>query len=576
MKKNKTLPILFKILSINKRYFFWYCLLVLASILISVFGVVWSEAFRRMVNGATSYRIEAIYEGFVLAVSVFFLDSLTQLLSSYLGTRLDNIAAIQIQNQAVDKLLHTNLAEVLGKDSNYFISVINQFIPEMQQTINKKARQLLGLIVTFIVTIIYLLNIDLGLTFGVLIISIVLPLFTNLFSKYVSNQHTELKDKALKRDCFYQDIIQAPIEIRQFKLEKFFLNKLKRMNDDLVEKGHQIFCVENAINRINVVSNYLCIIFILAYGGYRVYLGYIELGDIVAFLYSSVRIFNPLPTIVSVWVSIQSTLSKAQDVFQLLDFNAEETMSLKKINLCDNLCDIIIKNIEFSYESKKVLNNVSAEIYSGEINVIVGANGVGKSTLVKILLGLYSPESGEIYFNEYNLNQINTRALISYVPQKPYVFSASIKDNILLGDDTITEDALYSAVKDAALQEFLTEHKGGIDYILNENGSNISGGELQRICIARALVRDKPILILDEHTSNVDGINEEAIFNVLKNISKKKTIIIIAHKLETMKRADKILYMSEGTIKESGDFNELMINGREFSTFIKKHQVLKG
>lgn len=569
MKKKKTFPLLFKILSINKRFFGGYCLLVVASVLISVFGVIWSEAFRRMVNGATSGSTDAIYFGFILAISVFILDSLIQMLSSYFGTWLDNIATIRLQNQAMNKLLHTSLTNISGKESNYYISVINQFVPEMQQTINRKARQLIGMIVTLIVTTIYLLYIDLILTIGVLTISILLPLSSNLFSKYISKQHKELKDKALERDCFYQDVIQAPIEIRQFKLGKYFLDKLKIMNDDLVDKGHQVFCVESALDRINVISNFLCIIFILAYGGYRVYLGYIELGDIVAFLYSSVRIFNPLPAMVSVWVSIQSTLVKAQDVFKLLDFRTEETVNLQKINLCD----IVIKDVEFSYDSKKVLHNINVKFDSGKINVIVGPNGAGKSTLVKVLLGLYNPQCGDIFFNEHSIKHINVRALINYVPQIPYVFSTSIKDNILLGDETITNDALNSSVKHAALQDFLSDHKEGIKYVLDESGSNVSGGELQRICIARALVRDKPILILDEHTANIDGINEEAILNGLRTLSEKKTIIIIAHKLETIKKADKIIYMSDGTIKETGGFNELMINGGEFSKFIKNANI---
>lgn len=565
MKKSKTFSMFLKIISLNRKYFIYYFLLLLASIFVAVFGVVWSEAFRRMVNGATSGEKKEIYFGFALAICVFIIDSTTQLLSSYFGNKLDNIATLRLQKRAMDSLLHASLSNIMRKDSNYYISVINQYIPAMQQTANKKIRDLLGMIVTLIVTIIYLLYIDIILTIGVLIISTLMPLLLNLFSKYISKQHALLKDMVLDRDYFLQDVTQAPIEVRQFNLEKYFLNKLKKLNDAIIEKGHKLFCVESAINRINTVSNYLCIIFILAYGGYRVYCGYIELGDIVAFLYSSVRIFNPLPALVSSWVSIQSTLVKAQDVFEILDFDTEE----KKINVSVSKCDIIVKNLSFSYGEKKVLKNINTVFEKGKITAIVGANGSGKSTLIKIMLGLYSPEKGDILFDEISINNINTRTLINYVPQQSRVFSASIKDNILLGNDAIPEKDLVSAIEIAALKDFIKEHNEGIDYVLKENGSNVSGGELQRICIARALVRNKPILILDEHTANVDGINEETIVKGLEHISHNKTIIVIAHKIETIKRADKIVYMSEGEIKETGGFDELLLGDGEFKKFVE-------
>lgn len=282
-------------------------------------------------------------------------------------------------------------------------------------------------------------------------------------------------------------------------------------------------------------------------------------------MYSSVRIFNPLPALVSSWVSIQSTLVKAQDVFEILDFDTEE----KKINVSVSKCDIIVKNLSFSYGEKKVLKNINTVFEKGKITAIVGANGSGKSTLIKIMLGLYSPEKGDILFDEISINNINTRTLINYVPQQSRVFSASIKDNILLGNDAIPEKDLASAIEIAALKDFIKDHNEGIDYVLKENGSNVSGGELQRICIARALVRNKPILILDEHTANVDGINEETIVKGLEHISHNKTIIVIAHKIETIKRADKIVYMSEGEIKETGGFDELLLGDGEFKKFVE-------
>lgn len=539
----------------------------MASLLIAVFGVVWSEAFRNMVNGATSGSVDAIYHGFILAICVFLIDSLTQFSSSVMGTRLDNLTTNRLQKKAFSNLLNANIVDILDRDSNYYISVIDQFIPVMQQTANKKIRDLLGMILTLIVTSIYLFHIDCWLTIGVLLISLFIPLISNVLSNRLSKRHEVLKNIALKRDSFFQDITQAPLEIRQFKLTDYFLKKLRKYNDDVFENGHRIFCLESAIGKINSFANYLCIIFTLAYGGYRVYLGYIELGDIVAFLYSSVRIFNPLPTIVTMWASIQSTLVKAQDVFKILQLSPER----KKQDIRIAFCDIHFNNLEFSYGEKKVIKNVSFDVMNGKITALVGPNGSGKSTLVKLLLGLYSPEYGNITINDYPVEQLNIRSMVNYVPQQLKVFSASIRDNIVLGDDTITDNSLNKAIEESALGDFLKEHEGGIDYILNENGSNVSGGELQRICIARALVRDKPILVLDEHTASVDGITEKLIQTSLRKISNKKTVLLIAHKLETIKAADNIVFLNDGRIEEVGTFDDLIKMNGEFFKFIKNN-----
>ena len=566
MRKKRTFSMVFRIISLNKRYYLCYILLLIASLFVASCGVIWSESFRRMVNGAASGNLEAIYSGFVLAIIIFFLDSTVQLLSSYYGNKLDNVATIRMQKYAMDCLLHAKISIITKRDSNYYASVINQYIPTIQQTANKKIRDVLGMIVTLVVTIAYLLQIDIALTIGVVAVSTVLPLSINLFSKRISKQHDDLKNMALDRDAFIQDVTQAPIEIREFNLGEYFLSKLKKINNAIFESGHSLFRFESALNRINSISNYLCILLILFYGGFRVYNGYIELGDIVAFLYSSARIFNPLPAIVSSWLSIQSTLVKAKDVFDILDFEQEE----KKENKFIYKCDVSVRNLSFSYGGKNVLRNVSAVFEKGKITALVGPNGAGKSTLVKIILGLYAPTEGDVTFDADDIKTINSRQLISYVSQRASVFSMSIKENILLGDnsDSIIKEKMSYAIECAALKKFINEHDGGIEYVLRENGSNVSGGELQRICVARAFIRDKPILILDEHTSNIDGINEETIFESIKNNFENKTIIVIAHKVETMKKADKIIYMGDGEIKGVGSFNELLTGNDDFREFI--------
>ncbi len=569
MKKNQNpLIILKKIAFLNLKNIFWYVGLCLSSVLVASFGVIWSESFRRMVSGAIRSDIGKVQIGFYLAISVFILDSMTQLISFYMSGKFDNKTIVNFQKKVIGKLLKGKYQEITKKDSNFYINVINGFVPQVQVAANKRFRDLIGLIITVVFTVTYLMTISPALTLGIFLISIVFPLLTNLFSKKLREKNKEIQQESLQKDSFLQDVTQAPVEIRMFNLNQYFSDKLSKINDSLFRKTNKLFIFQSSINQINTVANYACILFILGFGGHQVYLGLIDIGDIVAFLYSSIRIFNPLPMIVSLWSNLQADLVKAKEVFDVLEMEQEE----KKESCKDKNIDIEFQDVYFEYtQSKAVLNNISLNIRKNKITAIVGPNGSGKSTLIKLLLGLYKPITGKILFNKSNIDDFNTREIISYVPQHQYIFSGTIKENILIANPEATDDELIKAIEASSLNNFLETHNRGVDFVLEEKGKNISGGEKQRINIARALLKDSPILIFDEHTSQIDNYNEKNIFNQLKTIAEHKTVIFIAHKLSTIENSDEIIFIDNGKVEETGSFDDLIKMRKGFYTYIKNN-----
>jgi len=228
--------------------------------------------------------------------------------------------------------------------------------------------------------------------------------------------------------------------------------------------------------------------------------------------------------------------------------------------------NIEFKNLTFSYpgSNKKALKSINLTIKKGSTIGIIGKTGSGKTTLTNLLLKLYNVENGTIFFdgtdiNDYTLNSI--RNSIGYVPQDNFLFSASIKENISFFKDIYKNEEIENSAKAACIYESIMDFPKGFNTIIGERGVNISGGQKQRISIARAIIKNPPILILDDSLSAVDAVTETKILNNLKDIRKNKTAIIIAHRLSAVKDADEIIVLDEGSIAEKGTHDELLSKG---------------
>ncbi len=318
-------------------------------------------------------------------------------------------------------------------------------------------------------------------------------------------------------------------------------------------------------------------IVILWVGAYNVIQGNISIGQLIAFNSLLAYFLDPVKNLINLQPQMQTAVVAADRLGEILDLEPERSETEnKKISMADLRGDIKFENITFRYGTRKpVLEGINIDIRQGEKIALVGESGSGKTTLSKLLLNLYTVESGEVLINDYNVKDIKLDALrerIAYIPQETFLFSGSIMDNLTLGLEGVTLAEVIEASKKAQAHKFINELPLRYDTRLEENGSNLSGGQRQRLAIARAILKKPDILILDEATSNLDSITERAIEDTIEEYSKGMTTIIIAHRLSTIRRCDKIYVMEKGKVIEHGS-HQMLLNANGQYAELWKQQI---
>jgi len=331
--------------------------------------------------------------------------------------------------------------------------------------------------------------------------------------------------------------------------------------------------MDNNRSTISALISSLGTIVLFWIGVLEVARGTLTLGTLITFNALSVYFLNPFVNLIGLQSEIQTALVATERLNDIMGLEQEElSAGLRLPNLKK---DITLKNVNFRYGNRHlVLNNISFSIKKGQKIGIVGESGSGKTSLAKLLLALYEPEAGNIFFDNTEMRQLNKEFLrdrISYLPQELFFFADSVMNNLKLGNKEATISEINEVCKKCAIHDYIKSLPSQYDTLLEENGRNLSGGQKQMLAMARALLKKPDILILDEATSNLDSITESIIEKVIFELTKEEiTCIIIAHRLRTIVDCDKILVMEKGIIIESGTHKELLDNKNKYYTYWKE------
>jgi ATP-binding cassette subfamily B protein len=314
---------------------------------------------------------------------------------------------------------------------------------------------------------------------------------------------------------------------------------------------------------MNCIGN-IGFVIIAAFGGYFSIKGMISVGVISAFIVYAKQFSRPINEIAQIYGQLQTAIAGAERVFIILDEKNEE-MSGKPLNVDDNensLAEVTFKNVNFSCEKgKPVIRDFNLKVPSGKKVALVGATGSGKTTIVNLLMRFYDIDSGEIFINDQNINDISRDSLrksVAIVLQDTVLFTDTIKNNLKYSNENATDNDIEKAVEMSRCKKMINALPEGFETILTGAGENISQGQRQLLAIARAFVANPQILILDEATSNVDTRTEKAIQNAMQLVMQNRTSIVIAHRLSTIRDSDIIVVMDKGEIVESGNHEELL------------------
>ncbi|MBW9159041.1 ABC transporter ATP-binding protein [Clostridium tagluense] len=368
--------------------------------------------------------------------------------------------------------------------------------------------------------------------------------------------------------------------IKSYVQEEAEAKKFEILNDAMMDSNISMVKVSASLSPVIEISFSISFVMNLIIGGNMVLNGGITLGDFIAFNGYLTMIMRPIISIGRVINIVQRGIASIKRLDEIFNVNPEICDGEKMIST--NIeGEIEFKNLSFSYtgSARNALQNINLKIPKGYTIGITGKTGSGKTTLVNLLLKLYMPSPEEIFIDSVDINDYNLatlRSSIGYVPQDNFLFSASIKENIKFFKDIYTDDQIEKAAIISSIYESIMDFPNGFDTNLSERGVNLSGGEKQRISIARAIIRDPSILILDDSLSAVDTITESKLLKNIKKCRGGKTTIIVAHRISTIKDADFIIVLDEGNICENGTHNELIKKGGlYYETYKSQHEEIE-
>ena len=405
--------------------------------------------------------------------------------------------------------------------------------------------------------ILYFQNRDLFFIAIIMLLLYIIIVFS--FKKIIKNINNEVLENNSQLTSFIIQSIHGMETIKSYNLELNIQNeaefKLYKVLKSSFKRGI-IYSFSGIFSEIISLLGDMAIMWI---GAYQVISGKLTLGELIVFNTLLVYFTNPMKNIINLQSVIQTAVVSSDRLGEIIDLELEQTETkLEPKNLKG---DIEIKNIDFRYGTRElILKNINMQIKQGEKIALVGESGSGKTTLVKLLLKFFNYEKGEININNFNINDIDNNTLrekISYISQDIFLFNKSIRENLMINDDVKIEEIIELSKKVNAY-DFINELPLRFDYIIEENGINLSTGQKQRLSILRALLKKPDILIMDEATSNLDSITENIIQNTLNNIHFDMTTIIIAHRLSTILMCDRIYVLDKGEIIEFGSHEELL------------------
>jgi len=398
----------------------------------------------------------------------------------------------------------------------------------------------------------------------------------NIGKKMGKKVHVSLEasDKFMK---FLSEIIKGSWLIKIYQKEEDELKKISMIIDERFKAIRKVEQTRLGAGPIMEIISAVAIAIVVFFAGYRSIQGAITLGEFVSFLAALMLAYQPVRALAGINVGIQEGITAAKRIYEIIDqkneiFNDENAPSLKLKN-----ATLEFKNISFTYpDGTHALKNLSAKIEGGKKVGLVGISGSGKTTFLNLIPRFFNLKYGTILIDDQNINNVNLNSLrkeISIVSQDVILFDDTIRSNILYGNASASNDEIVNACKFAAAQDFVEKLPNKYETIIGENGIKLSGGQKQRLSIARAILKDSPIILLDEATSSLDSESEAVIQKAIENLTKNKTTIIIAHRLSTIMNCDKILVFDSGQIVDEGSHEFLVKNSSIYKNLYEKQII---
>lgn len=510
--------------------------------------------------GEVNFKLVLYY--CLLMLIFYILSSVLSYILSILMINLSQKVVFRMREDVFQKLSKLPVSFFDKHQTGDIVSRISYDIDTVNASLSNDLLQIATSIITVVGSLVMMIRISPIL---VLVFAVTVPasiFFTKYMTKKVRPLFRNRSAKLGELNGYVEEIITGQKTIKAYNREDYFIKKFDVKNKEAVDAYYNADYYGSMTGpSVNFINN-MSLAFVSMFGAILFLLGHLSLGALSSFVLYSRKFSGPINEIANIISELQSACAAAERVFRLIDEEPESADAINAVNLTNVNGDVEMEHVKFGYvPGKTIIHDLNLHAAPGKLIAIVGPTGAGKTTVINLLMRFYDPDSGEIRLDGLNINNITRKSLrLSYamVLQDTWLFSGTIFDNIAYGKKGATYDDVIAAAKAAHIHSFISRLPNGYDTFLDGEGTSISQGQKQLMTIARAMLLDAHMLILDEATSNVDTRTELKIQEAMRTLMENKTCFVIAHRLSTIQGADTILVVQNGDIVEQGNHKQLM------------------
>jgi len=530
-----------------------------------VLGKATTEIFNGLIgkiSGGDGIDFDKIKIILLTLVALYIVSAILSFIQGFIMSGISQKLAYNLRNELSKKINRLPMSYFDKTTNGEVLSRFTNDIDTLAQSLNQSLTQIITAVTTLVGVFIMMLTISGIMTVAALVIIPIGMFAISMIIKRSQKFFAQQQEFLGNVNGQVEELYGGHLVVQAFNGQGDAIEKFDKTNEKLYQSAWKSQFLSGLMQPLMSFIGNLGYVLISILGGFLVIKNYIEVGDIQSFI-QYVRQFNqPLNQIAQISNQLQATAASAERIFAFLAEEEEPVTENDSVKVTRHDGEVIFDHVRFGYdENKVIIKDFNAKVKPGQKIAIVGPTGAGKTTIIKLLMRFYDVNSGAIYVDGKNIKDYNRQELRSHfgmVLQDTWLFSGSIKDNIKYGKLDATDEQVKQAAKAAHVDHFIKTLPSGYDMVLNEEASNVSQGQKQLLTIARAILADPEILILDEATSSVDTRTEVLIQKAMDNLMENRTSFIIAHRLSTIRNADLILVLNEGDIIEQGTHEELL------------------
>jgi len=510
----------------------------------------------------------------LILLATFLANAGFRFIEGYCLTYVGERVVVDVRRETYAHLHQLSVRFFADRRTGELLSRLASDVTLLRAALTSNLATVLGQSISFLGSLVLMLALNWRLSLFILVLAPVISISAALFGRRLRKLSTQVQDQLAESNAAAEEALSGVRVVKAFNREPYEVNRYVEQVEGTLKAALGLAVVRSAFGAFISFIGFAAMGAVLWFGGQEVLAGRLTVGSLIAFLVYGLNIAASLGAFTGLYGQVQEALGATRRVFELIDETPEVRDAPDAVTLPPARGRITFEAVSFAYssltpapspdgrgEQPRVLHDISLEIRPGEVLALVGPSGAGKTTLFNLIPRFYDPTAGRVCVDGYDLRAVTLASLrgqIGLVPQETHLFSGTVRENLRYGKLEATDAELEAAARAANAAEFIEQLPNGYDTVVGERGVKLSGGQRQRIAIARAILKDPRILLLDEATSSLDSESEQLVQEALDRLMQNRTSVIIAHRLSTVHRADRIAVLEQGRLVDLGTHAELM------------------